>query len=66
MRVGRHVVTKTVLVTGGGRGLGRFVSEALVRDGHRVVMTVRDSQAGERACAEIRAAMPSASIEASS
>ncbi len=64
MRVGRHVVTKTVLVTGGGRGLGRFVSEALVRDGHRVVMTVRDSQAGERACAEIRAAMPSASIEA--
>ncbi|MFV8754903.1 SDR family NAD(P)-dependent oxidoreductase [Nannocystaceae bacterium ST9] len=57
-------LSKTLLVTGGGRGLARFLSEALVREGHRVVITVRDVAAGERACAELSAAVPTARIEA--
>lgn len=55
---------KTVLVTGGGRGLGRSVAEALVRAGHRVVITARDAAAGERVVAGLRSAVPSAAVEA--
>jgi NAD(P)-dependent dehydrogenase (short-subunit alcohol dehydrogenase family) len=53
---------KTILVTGGGRGLARHLSEALARDGHRVVFTARDVAEGTRACAEIRAAVPTAQV----
>ena len=35
-------MTKTVLITGGGRGLARALAEAVARDGHRVIITVRD------------------------
>lgn len=34
---------KTILVTGGGRGLGKLVAERLTREGHTVVATTRDS-----------------------
>lgn len=55
---------KTLLVTGGGRGLGRELAARLAREGHRVVITARDEAAGERACAEIRATVSGAQIEA--
>jgi NAD(P)-dependent dehydrogenase (short-subunit alcohol dehydrogenase family) len=33
---------KTLLVTGGSRGLGRALAEASLEGGHRVVATARD------------------------
>lgn len=41
----------TALVTGGNRGIGRAIAEGLVARGHRVVIGVRDLEAG-RAVAE--------------
>lgn len=35
-------MTKTILVTGAGRGIGRQLTRRLVRDGHRVTALVRD------------------------
>jgi NAD(P)-dependent dehydrogenase (short-subunit alcohol dehydrogenase family) len=55
---------KTVLITGGGRGLGRATAEKLASLGHRVVLTARDAAAGERAVAQIREAHPRAQVEA--
>jgi NAD(P)-dependent dehydrogenase (short-subunit alcohol dehydrogenase family) len=55
---------KTILITGGSRGLGRSTAERLARLGHRVLLTARDAAAGERAVAEIRAAHPEAKVEA--
>lgn len=54
---------KTILVTGGGRGLGRGVVETLAKRGHRVIFTVRDAAQGHRVLEEVRAASPSASVE---
>lgn len=53
---------KTILVTGGGRGLGRGVAERLAADGHRVVLTVRDSS-GPLVVADILRKTPSAKVE---
>lgn len=55
---------KTILITGGGRGLARATAMRLAGLGHRVILTARDLAAGERAAAEIRAAHPSAQVEA--
>jgi NAD(P)-dependent dehydrogenase (short-subunit alcohol dehydrogenase family) len=47
-------VTKTVLLTGGGRGLGRVTAEKLAVAGHRVLLTARTSVAAQTAVDEIR------------
>ena len=47
-------MTRTALVTGGNRGIGREVCAELARLGMRIVLTARDPQAGEQAAAEIR------------
>ena len=35
---------RTVLVTGGNRGIGRSIAEEFVRQGHRVAVTVRSGE----------------------
>ncbi|MFE0748756.1 SDR family oxidoreductase [Gordonia sp. NPDC058843] len=44
----------TVVVTGGGRGLGRAIAERLGRDGHRLVIAERDAETAGRAEAALR------------
>jgi retinol dehydrogenase 12 len=55
---------KTMLITGGARGLGLATARKLALAGHRVILCARDEAAGRRAVAELRAASPSAAIEA--
>jgi len=45
----------TALVTGGNRGIGRAIAEGLVARGHRVVIGVRDLEAGRAVAEEIGA-----------
>lgn len=57
---------KTVLVTGGGRGLGRVTAEKLAVVGHRVVLVARTPEAAEAAVDEIRHSHPHVRLEAAS
>ncbi len=52
----------TILVTGGGRGLGRATAEKLAGAGHHVVLHARRAEAAEAAAAAIRAAHPDARV----
>ena len=54
---------KTVLVTGGGRGLGRATAEKLAVAGHRVVLVARTQKAAATAAGEIRRDHPGAFVE---
>jgi len=54
---------KTILLTGGGRGLGRAAAVQLAVQGHRVVLTVRDAAAGQRVLAEIQKRAPQAQVQ---
>lgn len=47
---------RTALVTGGNRGIGLAVGRQLSLLGHRVILSSRDADAGERAAAELRKA----------
>ncbi len=53
---------RTILVTGGGRGLGRLAAEKLALAGHHVVLHARRRDAAEAAAREIRAASPGALV----
>ncbi|MED5803438.1 SDR family oxidoreductase [Gordonia sp. Z-3] len=46
----------TVVVTGGGRGLGRSIAGRCCREGHRVVIAERDAQTANSAESDLRAA----------
>ncbi len=59
-----RVNVKTLLVTGGGRGLGRATAERLASLGHRVLLTARNAVDGERAVCEIKVKYSGASVEA--
>lgn len=54
---------RTVLVTGGNRGIGFATSQALAARGAHVLMTSRDAARGEESAQTIRAAHPHARIE---
>ena len=53
----------TILITGGGRGLGRATAEKLVAAGHRVLLSARTLSAAETAATEIRRRHPGALVE---
>ncbi len=54
---------KTMVITGGGRGLGRVTAEKLTRAGHHVVLVARTRSAADTASSEIRASCPTANVE---
>ncbi len=54
---------KTVLITCGGRGLGRVTAEKLAVAGDRVVLVARTPEAAEAAAGEIRRNHPDALVE---
>lgn len=54
----------TIVLTGGGRGLGRSTTLALARLGHRVLFTVRKPAEGEALLAAVKAETPGAQVEA--
>ena len=53
---------KTVLVTGGSRGLGLVLARQLARDGAQVVLLARDEQELQRAVADIHDRVPGVDV----
>jgi retinol dehydrogenase 12 len=51
------------LVTGAASGIGRATAIGLARDGATVVLLVRNAGRGEQALADVRAAVPGATVE---
>lgn len=47
------MTTRTVLVTGGGGGIGEAVARRSAQDGYRVIVADRDAEAAERVAGEI-------------
>lgn len=54
---------KHILVTGGGRGLGRSVATQLANAGHHVTLTARTEAAGAAVVAEVKGSKPDARID---
>ncbi|WPP39740.1 SDR family NAD(P)-dependent oxidoreductase [Paenibacillus hunanensis] len=48
-------MTKTVLVTGGNKGIGYEIAKRLLQEGYRVLVGARDQLRGEKAVAELQA-----------
>ncbi|WP_405216879.1 3-oxoacyl-ACP reductase FabG [Agrococcus sp. Ld7] len=58
------MTTRTVLVTGGNRGIGRAIAQAFLDAGHRVAITSRDGSGPDGALAVAADVTDSASIDA--
>jgi hypothetical protein len=54
---------KVTVITGANSGLGFQATRVLARKGAHVVMAVRDTAKGEKAAADVRAAVPKADLE---
>lgn len=61
---GEDFVPRTVLVTGGNRGIGRSIAQAFKEQGHRVCVTYRSGQAPEEFFAVQADVTDSASVDA--
>jgi 3-oxoacyl-[acyl-carrier protein] reductase len=55
---------RTVLVTGGNRGIGRAIAEEFVRQGHRVAVTVRSGEGPAGTMSVVADVTDSASLDA--
>ncbi|HEX4504995.1 MAG TPA: SDR family NAD(P)-dependent oxidoreductase, partial [Alphaproteobacteria bacterium] len=55
---------RIAVVTGGNRGLGLEIVQALAKAGAHVVIATRDAAKAEEAAAKVRAQYPGAEIEA--
>jgi 3-oxoacyl-[acyl-carrier protein] reductase len=55
---------RTVLVTGGNRGIGRAIAEEFVRQGHRVAVTVRSGEGPAGTLSVLADVTDSASLDA--
>lgn len=53
----------TILITGGGRGLGKATAEKLASVGHRVLLTARTQAKADAAVRDIRTRQPHATLE---
>ena len=53
---------KTIVVTGGNRGLGLETCRQLLARGQRVILTARDPASGEEAAARLRQEVPGADV----
>lgn len=58
------MTSRTVLVTGGNRGIGRAIAQAFLDGGHRVAITSRDGSGPEGALAVAADVTDSASVDA--
>lgn len=55
---------RTVLVTGGNRGIGRAIAEEFIKQGHRVAVTVRGGEGPEGSLSVIADVTDSSSLDA--
>ena len=53
-----NVKNKVVVVSGGGKGIGRMISEGFVRAGAKVYISSRDAASCDAAVKELNAAGP--------
>ena len=57
------MVASRIMLTGGGRGLGRATAHKLAAAGHEVVLVARTQAAASSAASQIRAAAPNAIVK---
>ena len=57
------MVSRTILLTGANRGLGRAMASRLVQDGHHVLLAARSSEKAHAVCTELRRLRSDAKVE---